>query len=93
MRLTRLSYARIGNGMARSCPPRAFTRWARGRSQELLAAELGCSQQTISRILKGGEPSLALKLVIRRRAGVPLDAWPTPEVVTEADLAPIGVAS
>lgn len=89
-------YARIGTDMARtprSCPPRALTRWTQGRSQESLAAELGCSQQTVSRILAGGEPSLGLKLVIRRKAGVPLDAWPTPEVVSEADLAPLGVAS
>lgn len=61
--------------------------WVDGRKQSDAARELGVSQQTVSSLLRGVEPALPLKIVLRRVAGIPLDAWPTREILTESDLA------
>lgn len=61
--------------------------WVGGRRQSEAAQVLGVAQQTVSSLLRGTEPSLAVKLLLRRIAGIPLDAWPTEEILRESDLA------
>ncbi len=61
--------------------------WLGGRKQKEGADKLGISQQTLSKLLAGEEPALKTKLELRRKAGISLDAWPTPEVITEDDFA------
>jgi hypothetical protein len=66
--------------------PALLKAWMGERKQSEAAEVLDVSQQTVSRLLAGGDASLKLRLKLRRICGISLDVWPTEAEITEADL-------